>query len=403
MMRRGVLFLLVFLLPFLSYSKLVRDTITTKQKDRIILTYEVSNNGGDAVIRFENKPRIIPGEYLREACKGDLELLKVVIFDRVGDFGKVKWKGVSPTAFMVPSGLSYNKSDDGFYILGETTTPFTFTNIAADKRNISFPLYLAVYEKKQTYKLICSSSQPLNIPVRHHSSLSSREHSGAKTTEQISIKSSEELATENEDIVKALSSIQMVKQLITAETEFPFSQALQMEIYNLRSLKDKLNDSEIIEKINDVLLLCNDKERELKESQREASLTAQAQEQALIAQQKAEEDARLKEADEKSRLQEEKQQKRTLWMIVGGVLLAILTFIGNAIFKHFRDIRNQRTIMEMQESLVRQAGYEAGRRSREIVRNKAHQLANKGKSKMRNSLKDKSTNKTSKNTKIKSI
>ncbi len=400
-MRHVVFFLSVLLLPSFASAKLVRDTINTRQNDRIILTYDISLNGENVVLKMDNKPRIIPGDNLRKACKGDLGLLKVVFFDRVGNFGKVKWNGMSPTAFMVPSGLSYDKSNDGFFILGETTTPISFTKKVPDKRVISLPLYVAVYEKKRTYKIVGSSSAPLKISIGKSSTGSSRKIRTGTETELIAIQSSEELEADNEEVVKALGSIQMIRQLLASETEFPFSQTLQMEIYNLRSLKDRVKDTDVIEKINEVLLQCNDKERELKETQKDASMAAQAQEQALIAQQKAEEDARQKEAEEKARVQEEKQQKRTLWMIIGGVILAVLSFIGNAVFKHFRDIRNQKSIMEMQESLAKQAEHEASRRSREIIRNKAHQVANKGKSKMRESLKEKDKTKT--NTKIKSI
>lgn len=388
-------------LPLASSAKLVRDTLHTRQNDRIILTYDISVDGENVLIKVDNKPRIIPGDNLRKACKGDLGLLKVVLFDRVGNFGKVKWNGMSPTAFMVPSGLSYDKSNDGFYIWGETTMPISFTKKVADKRDISFPLYIAVYEKKQTYKLVGSSSSPLKISTDKSSSGAPGSGRLGSETERIAIQTTEELEDDNEDVSKALSSMQMIRQLLASESELPFSQTLQMEIYNLNALKDRVKDPEVIERINDVLLLCNDKERELKESQKNAALAAQAQEQALIAQQKAEEDARQKETEEKARIQEEKQQKRTLWMVIGGVLLAILAFIGNAIFKHFGDIRNQKSIMEMQRSLTRQAEHEASRRSREIVRNKAHQMANKGRSKMMESLKG--TGKTKKNTKIKSI
>ena len=387
-------------MPLFASAKVVKDTIYTRQNDQIILTYDVAVNGDNVSIKVDTKPRIIPSDNLRKACKGDLELLKVVLFDRVGDFCKVKWNGMSPTAFMVPSGLSYDKSNDGFYILGESS-PLSFTKKATDKSEISFPLYIAVYEKKQTYKLVGSSNKPLNISVGKSSSSASRLVRTGTENERIAIRSSEELEADNEETARALSSMQMIRQLLASENELPFSQTLQMEIYNLRSLKDRVKDAEVRERINEILLQCNDKERELKYAQKEASLAAQAQEQALIAQQKAEEEARQKEVDEKARIQEEKQQKRTLWMIIGGAILAILVFIGNAIFKHFRDVRNQKSIMEMQESLAKQAKHEANRRSKEIVRNKAHQMVNKGKSKMRQSLQD--TGKTKKNTKIKSI
>lgn len=392
--------LLTLILPVLVSAKQVKDTVYTRQNDQIILTYDIAVNGNDISLKIDNKPRIIPSDNLRKACKGDLSLLKVVLFDRVGDFGKTKWNGMSPTAFTVPSGLSYDKTSEGFYILGESS-PISFVKKSADKRDINFPLYVAVYEKKQTYKLVGSTTHPLKVAIGKASNGNNRTVRTGTETERIAIQTSEELEADNEDVAKALSSMQMIRQLLASETELPFSETLKMEIYNLRSLKDRIKDKDVIERINEVLLAYNDKERELKDSQREASLAAQAQEQALIAQQKAEEDARQKEAEEKARIQEEKQQKRTLWMIIGGVILAILAFIGNAIFKHFRDVRNQKSIMEMQESLAKQAEHEASRRSREIVRNKAHQVANKGKSKMRESLQN--TGKTKKNTKIKSI
>ena len=202
-------------------------------------------------------------------------------------------------------------------------------------------------------------------------------------------------------MTKALSSIRMVRQLLETETELPFSQTLTMEVQSLRALKDKINDDDVIEKINTVFIDFNQKEKELKEAQKQAALSAQAQQQALLAQQMQEEEERQRAADEKARIQEEKQQERTFWMIVGGALLAVIGFIGNAVFKHFRDVRNQESIMQMQESLTKQATHEASRRSQEIVRNKAHQMANKGKNKLRESVKGSSKPKT--NSKIKSI
>lgn len=400
-MRNVAIILFALALPLFASAKLVEDTLSIGHNGKIILKYDISVNGENVLIRIDDKPRITPSEALRKACKHDLERLKVVIFDRVGDFGKVKWNGMSPAAFMVPSGLSYDKSEDGFFILGETTVPITFKKKGEGKMDISFPLYVAVWEKKQTYRLVDLSSQPLRISVGKSSAgMPQINHAGLET-EQITIHSSEEQEGDNEDVVKALSSIQMIRQLLATETEYPFSTVLSMEMVNLKLLRDRINDVDVIEKINDVLLLCNEKERELKAAQREAELAAQAQEQSLLAQQRNEEEARQKEAEEKARIETEKQQKRTFWMIVGGVVLAIIAFIGNAIFRHFRDIRNQKSIMEMQESIAKQAEHEAARRSREIVRNKAHQMANKGKSKMRESLKE--TGKTKKDPKRKSI
>lgn len=391
----------VFLLPVVSVpAKETKDTVWTRENDRIILTYNVTSGDNNLTIDF-SKPRIIPSSGLNKECKGELNKLKVVVFDRIGDFGKVKWTGMSPSAFMVPNGLSYDKTSDGFYILGESQ-PIEFQKRSQNKTDVSLPIYIAVYDKKQNYRIVSSCKQPLVI------SSADEGRSGQRTpgrhgteTEQIAVTSSVESEAENNDITSALSSIDMVNELLSRETEIPFSQTLQMEIYNLRSLKNQIKEPEVVEKINDVLLRCSDKERELKEAQNQSAIAAQAQEQALARQREEEAEAQQKEAEEKARIQEEKQQKRTLWMIIGGVVLAILGFIGNAVFKHLRDIRNQKSIMQMQESLARQAENEAGRRSREIIRNKTHLMANKGKGKLRDSLN--APRKQSKNTKRRSI
>lgn len=407
-MRRAIFFLAVMALPLLAPAKMARETLYTSQGDRIVLTYDISVDGEDVTIRVDNKPQVFPGDNLRKECDGKLDRLKVVLFERVGTFGKYRWSGMSPRAFLKPSG-SYNWTGNGFFILGESS-PISFTKKGPEKVDVSFPLYVAVYQKKYTYKIIRATTKPWKVacgkPPRA-AAPASAPHATGRTieTERVEIMSTKELEADNEDLLRALNSVNMVRQLLASETEVPFSQTLQMEIYNLRALKDRVTDQDVIAKINEVLLMCSQKERELKDAQNDASLSAQAQEQALAAQQKAEEEAKQKEADEKARQQEEKQQKRTLWMIIGGVVLAVLGFVGNGIFKHFRDVRNQKSIMEMQESIARQAQHEAGRRSREIVRNKAHQVANRGKSRMRQAINASAdtTSKSKKNTKIKSI
>lgn len=363
----------------------VRDTVWTAQGDKIILSYNITSDANQLTIDFIH-PRIIPSASLNEACKWEIDRLKVVVFDRIGDHGRTKWSGISPEAFIVPSGLSYDRTSDGFYILGESQ-PMEFHKYGNDRVTIKLPLYIAVYEKKQKYKIVAAGKTPLPVTSSVISRAGQKEASRqSPEQERITITSSEELESDNDDITSALSSIDQVRELLSRETEAPFSQILMLEIYNLQSLKGRISEPEVINKINDVLRQCSDKERELSEARSQSALAAKAQEQALIQQQKQEEETLRKEAEEKARAQEEKQQKRTLWMIIGGVILGILVFVGNAIFKHFQDIRNQKSIMDMQESLARQAQHEAGIRSREIVRNKVHQVANKGRNKLRDSM-----------------
>ena len=180
----------------------------------------------------------------------------------------------------------------------------------------------------------------------------------------------------------------MIRQLLATANELPFSQTLQMEVYNLRMLKNRIDNQEVIEKINDVLLEYTAKEKELKEQQEADNMAAKAEEQAWLAQQKQEEEARQQKQEEETRIEEAKQQKRTVWMIIGGVILIALYFGGNMVLKHIRDLKNQRSILEMQQSLAKQAENEANRRVREGVRNHTHRMTDTGKSKLYKEIRD---------------
>ncbi|MGN0236878.1 MAG: hypothetical protein ACI4AK_02140 [Lepagella sp.] len=382
-----VFFITILSLNFAS-AKEVRDTILTQQRDRIILSYNISIDDNEVRIDPSSHPRIIASERLKQACKGHLDKLKVVAFDRIGDLGKVEWSGMTPSAITAPSGLRHERSAEGYYIFGECL-PMTFVGNTEAVSNVKIPIYIAIYEKKQKYRIITSGLKPLKVKSDKHKSTAVAKSTTVQKrteTERIAIQTTEEIESDNEDLTRALSCIGIVNELLDRETEVPFSTTLQAEISNLISFKSKLTDSEILEKINQTLLKCDEREREIKESQNSATLSAKAQEEALLEQQKQEAEKKEKEAEEKARLREEKQQKRSLWMIIGCAILAILGFVFNAIFKHFRDLKSQKNFMQMQESLAHQAEHEVGRRTREIVRNKAHQVANKGRVKIRQNV-----------------
>lgn len=392
---------LLAIMPFTLPATVLRDTLTTTQNDKIILTYELSQYGTQVTVRLDQPPRITPGDALRKECKGDLSRLKVVIFDRIGDFGQVKWRGMAPAAFMVPAGLSYEKSSDGYFIAGQSPATLKFNKRQSSAVNLAIPVHIAVADKKQTYRLVRSTSRQLNIKTGLTGATSVAYTTPQAVADQAPDASDEDEEDESDEIAKAQASINMVTVMLAAETEVPFSQSLQMEIFNLRAIKDRINDQSTISAINNVLLQCNEKERILKDEMKMQASAAQAQQDSLLAQQKAQEEARLKDAEDKARRQEEESQTRTMWFIIGGVILTILALVGNATIKHFRDVRNQKNIMQMQQSIAKQASNEASRRSTEIVRNTAHKAINQGKSKVRGTVTGAA--KPKKNTKIKSI
>lgn len=387
-MRPLIISLMLLLIPSLVFARQRRDTVYTRQGDKVILMYDLSSDGTESTITF-NMPRIIPSEALRESCKGDNGRLKAVIFSRVGDYGRVKWRGLTPAAFTVPAGVTCSRAEDGYFILGESA-PLSFNVGNFEKKVIKLPIYIAVYEKTRTYRIVAQSSKPIAVNIGKSTTgrRVSRNHSEeSKDAGEIMVTTTVEgYEGANEETLRALGSVNMVQEMLDAETEYPFSESLRMEIYNLRAYKDRVKDAEVLEKINNVLLECSQKEHQLKEQAQNEARFAEAEAKSEQARQAQEEKERIKAQENEAKVQQEQQKKRTVWMIAGGVILAILGFVGNALFKHFQNIRNQRNIMEMQESIARQAQHEAGRRAQEIVRNKAHVAVNKGRNKVRNAM-----------------
>ncbi len=362
-------------------AKEICDTLTAPNYGRIIIRYKLDANDSQVALTVSDPPRIIPSEALRQACKGDVSRLKLVVFDRVGDYGATKWAGDIPRAFMVPAGLRYTESQEGFYILGQSQA-VAFSRSTPDEIQLDLPLFVALYEKKQTYKIVDGGRIPWHISVPK---VAEKRNGGEPATdpERIAVQTRIELDSDNADVVNALNSISLIRQLLAGETEAPLSQVLNMELANLRLLKGRITDPEVLDKIGEVIVECSEKERQLLDEQKIAQQAEAAKREEDLQRQKQEEEARRSADEEKERMKEEERQKRTIWMVVGGALLAVICMVGNGIFKHFHDLNSQKSIMEMQMTLTKQAESEAKRRSREIVRNKTHQAVNKCRSEVK--------------------
>ena len=61
-------------------------------------------------------------------------------------------------------------------------------------------------------------------------------------------------------------------------------------------------------------------------------------------------------------------------MIIGGVLLAILLFVGNQVMQSFRNIRTQRSMMQMQQDATKQAQNIARSKAQSEIRKQTHKV-----------------------------
>ena len=91
---------------------------------------------------------------------------------------------------------------------------------------------------------------------------------------------------------------------------------------------------------------------------------------------------------------EEADKKRNIWMIVSGVILAIVCFVGNQVLQHFSNVRNQRNIMEIQQDLARRVESEAKNYSRQKTNEFVRNTKNSTRTMVRNKVKQSQVNKS---------
>lgn len=394
-------FTLVFLVTmFLNclcvHAKTVKDTLVTTDGDRIILTYELSRSEDHYTLRFNNQQkklgRINGDKY------ADLSKVAVMFFDRTGGFSNnVSITNMVPEAFMVPSNVNYEHSSDGFFVVQDYPT-LNFT--AKGSSDITIPIYLAYHPKKGKYTLF-SKCKGMKIHLSVSSS-TTRQQVPSQITQQ-TVTSTTEIEADNTSALKVMESIKLAKELLYEADKLPFSESLQDEIRFIRIQKREITDTGLLSQISDVLQMYEDKKTALEEKASAAQIAAQEEAEAKAKREAEEIQARNDSIMAAQQEQAEKDKERNIWMIIGGVILAILAFIGNQVFQSFRNNRNQKNMMNIQQSIANQAEAEAKRRARNAIRSTTNRTVNQAKSEVREAVRKKTTIKVNEKSKNLSI
>lgn len=350
-------------------SKEYKDTLWTTDNDRIILTYDLRYNNDGVDIRFLDVKKKLGRINAKRYKK--LEDVEVVFFDRTGVYEDMTFTNITPKAFMVPSNLKYSKSDIGYFSLQERPI-LTFKIIGNEESVISIPLYLAYYEGKGERKLF-SVCKKFYITLKGNNSSKSVIE---KSAIQESITSTIELEADNELSADVLEQIKIVNTLLDAQTRLPFSETFNYEMMHLRDLDKKVKDRQLSIKIKECLISCEIKRQELEDKELAETKNKQAEMERLARLKQEREQVRQDSIAAAQQKQAEAEKKRNIWMIIGGVILAALCFIGNQVFQHFRNIRNQRNMMEMQQDIANRAENEAKRYAQNYARRKTNEVVN---------------------------
>ena len=368
----GFLLLGCLLCPIHAVGKIKKDTIYTTDGDRIILTYDIVNTTNQATVKFIGQQKKLGR--LNSKYK-DLSKVAVLFFDRTGNYsGDVSFSNMVPEAFMTPSEVQFKKSSDGYYLI-QAEPKLSFT-VKANAR-VLIPIYLAYKTKKGKYELF-SKSRDLVIPLGGGTG-TNRSMASTQTVQQ-TITSTAEIETDNTIAVKVLESINLAKELLAQADGLPFSDNLLDEISYLRQKRREITDNALVSEISEVMEQYESKKRLLEDKSTEEQ-KAQQQAEELKAQQEAIANAQ--------QIASEKEKKRNLWMIIGGIILAILAFIGNQIFQGIRNKKNQMRMMDMQQNIADKAEAEAKRQARNAIRTQQNRIEAGAKRKVSDAVRSK--------------
>ena len=384
MLRLSFFIVFTIIGTLVCMSKEHKDTLWTTDRDRIILIYDVHQNNEEISIKFLEARKLLGRLNAKRYKK--LEKVDVVFFDKTGIYNDAKFTNITPEAFMVPSSLKYSKSSYGYFFLRENPT-ISFKKYSKEVDKLTIPIYLSYYEGGGEYKLFAVCKR-LEIELKQTKAISLEDDSQLITE---TLTSTMKIEEGNEETIDILTSIDAVESLLKVQNKLPFSDGLQYELTKLRQYQEKTEDRELASKIKETLT-----KSEIKKIEIEEKANKEAENARIAAQKIAEEQERIAIArqDSISIAQEKKaeaEKKRNLWLIIGGVIFAGLCFIGNLFLQHFRNVRNQRNMMEMQQHIAHQAEYEAKRHAQNYARKKTNDVANKikqsGQDMMRNKAK----------------
>lgn len=346
-----------------SMAKEIRDTVRTAEGDKVIISYNLSYSGDRATVHFTGQQKRL-GHQSADKYK-DLSKVAVMFFDRTGSYGKdVAVLNVVPKAFMIPDNVVYRKSSEGFFLVqSEPSLEFSVEGEA----DIVIPIYLAYKSKKGRYEIF-GRSEGMTV----HLAPSRPKQPSQKQPVMREVTSTLEVEADNALTVKVVESVNLARKLISEAERLPFSDNLLDEINYLRQKKREVSDANVLSEISDVL----DRYEEKKASLEEKRIIEERQAEEQRAKQEDEERKAQEEALAAERQEEaEREKKRTIWMVVGGLGIAVLGFAGNQVMQHVRNVRNQKNMMNMQQSIVEQAEAEVNRRARAAVRSQERKVA----------------------------
>ena len=407
------------------------EVLRSDRNDKVTIQYDISEKSGITTVYFSNVKKelgIENSEKYREYDK-----VQVVFFEWTGSYHDTEFSvknGVNIRPMRINRDeLIYKRSQEGFKRLGDN--PEIHVELLTEQEaTLNIPIYLAYYKKKQKYEIFAYCGElSVKFPKKQYRDNTSNTLVQKKTK---TITTTEEIEVEQD-----LSPTEIAKNMSNNAYEYisnPYVTYEELKEYTrkLEEMSYSIPDDATRKSIREVILSCKQRLNEL--AQKETIEREQSVEQSMLRQQKekAQQDMNYvneristiddlsdselgnlraasnelrkqsysikdkdpelanqmvktaDDCDQKLKEIEDGQKRRNIWLIIGGILLMVLMFVGNQTFNHFRNLKNQKGIEKMQDTIAKRAQNEARRRAQSMARSKI----NKAQSEVRQKSQD---------------
>ena len=377
------------------------ETMNTSAGDVITIDYEITAGNGEVTVCFNNATVKFGQRNKKYSSAKDHNAVKILFVDGNNYEKGLKilseeGKSVSLQALTTPSGWNYDKkgalkshifpiNDTGRYQL-----VFKETAVNKEKKELKIPIYLAVYEYKGERKLlgigsdeetkykVFSDCGTFKVDLPSHktktATVDSKNAGGnepeADEYEDVTINTDEDApsftAAEIDQNARELMN-KIRPRLDACHTEDDFKQ-LEIDMGHLDNYWPDVSSS-----VKDEIDI-------LKSDYNARKVAAQ---QAAAEQQAAEQAKQDSIANEDAKKADDINRKDKWWMFIIAAVLGILGFGGSQLSQHLRNKKNQQSMMDMQQNVVKRAENEAKRRAQSYARNKTHQMVGQAKQKGR--------------------
>lgn len=396
-----------------AFTKEVRDTIKSSSKDLVYVEYNIRESNGKVTISFSEVRKRLG---LDHQSKYDLKKVCVLYFDKGGGY-KDKFTGNITThpLYVSSDKFRYHFSDEGYVRLEDGAE--IQLDLLAESATLSLPVCLANYEGKHRYKVFAQCGNldiVLKKKKKQEASVVRTQESVQReipVTEQVEVDTDMPPAQEAELLIENLG--ERLRQGLLSLSEL---ESMSRNIDKLRDLEITIPDKALQGKIRGILQDYDSQCQAAKQQQEQEEKT----EMAVAQQQEKEQQIKEKLAYVRERLDsidklsdndlvdlknasielrreahgidnselaqqmkdtaakcdaelkkiEDGKKKRNILLIVLGILLGILLFVGNQLMQHFRNLRNMKSMEDAQNKIAKRAEDEAKRRAHAAIRSK---------------------------------